>query len=121
MQEVLYISLWASNLILLIFYGLTPTRLSTHSIMVKFPDLSEYGYKITAEFAWDDKSSWRTYGARRLKTNRAMIVKLIPLQSDAELEAYKPQLETLIQLRHPGIPKYVHAFRIDEGLCLVRQ
>ncbi|AFY71188.1 serine/threonine protein kinase [Thalassoporum mexicanum PCC 7367] len=85
------------------------------------PDLTKHGYQVTDEFDQDDKGMWRSYRASRLKTKRPVIIKLIPLQRDDDLAAYKPQIQALLKLKHPGIARYIHAFRIAEGLCLVRQ
>ncbi|MEL6929156.1 MAG: protein kinase [Cyanobacteria bacterium J06600_6] len=93
--------------------------------MSDYPDLTNYGYQITAELGRNREGGRITWSAIAMETNTQVAVKQFCFaQANSSWSGYKAhaqEIKILQNLNHPGIPKYIDSIETENGFCLVQE
>ncbi len=99
----------------------------------RLPDLTIYGYQVSAQLsehrvgaaAIDGDRDRITYLARDLHVDRLVIIKQWHLSECHTLSSdyahYLPEIARLQQIDHRHIPRYLNSFSTPTGFCVVRE
>lgn len=77
-------------------------------------DIIAQRYRILTILGQGDVA--KTYQAEDLKTGQAVIIKSLSLHHSSDrktLELFQREAQTLAQLNHPAIPRYLTYFQVD--------
>jgi uncharacterized protein YjbI with pentapeptide repeats len=100
--------------------------------MSEIPDFSSHGYQIIREMGRNQEAGRITYLATSTPLNqgedkeqvRVIIKEFRFAIAGAEwsgFKAYQREIEVLLQLSHPRIPRYLDSFETPHGFCLVQE
>ncbi|MEY2978386.1 MAG: hypothetical protein RLZZ435_2525, partial [Cyanobacteriota bacterium] len=91
--------------------------------MPEFPDFSAQGLQIIRELGRNPGGGRVTYLARTAKGN-PIVLKQFQFAKGGDWAGFKAidrETQTLKDLKHPGIPRYLTSFETDDGFCLVQE
>ncbi|MBZ8179040.1 serine/threonine-protein kinase [Oscillatoria salina] len=93
--------------------------------MSNYPDIYSRGYQIESKLGHNRAGGRVTYKATNLKTKQTVVIKQFqfaqPGTSWMDYEAYTREIEVLISLVSPNIPRYLDSFETPTGFCLVQE
>ena len=82
-------------------------------------------YQVVRELGQDPTKDRVTHLAKDKATQQPVIIKQFQFSKIganwAGCEAYKAEVQGLMKLNHPGVPRYLTAFPIENGFCTVQQ
>ncbi len=77
-------------------------------------------YQMIRELGANPAGGRVTYLARDRHTEQKVVIKRYHNRTDAAFATYQRELAMLRQLNHPQIPRYLDAFPVPQGVCLVQ-
>ncbi|MEC4985250.1 MAG: serine/threonine-protein kinase [Oscillatoria sp. PMC 1068.18] len=93
--------------------------------MNNHPDIYRRGYQIETKLGHNRTGGRVTYKAKNLNTKQTVVIKQFqfaqPGTSWIDYEAYTKEIEVLISLISPNIPRYLDSFETATGFCLVQE
>lgn len=92
--------------------------------MNKLSDFREYGYEVTHELGRNLHGGRITYLARKNNNSQSVVIKQFQFATSggwADYKAHIREIETLKELNHPGIPRYLESFDTPTGFCMVQE
>ncbi|EKV00941.1 serine/threonine protein kinase [Leptolyngbya sp. PCC 7375] len=100
------------------------TSLTSSSLASDLPDFHKYGFQLESELGVNRSGGRVTYSATHLKTKRRVVIKQFQFAKSSDWQGYDALLQegqVLKSLKHPGIPRYLGAFKAEEGFCMVQE
>jgi len=91
--------------------------------MSTFPDVSAHGLRILRELGRNPGGGRVTYLAQTSQ-NHPIVLKQFQFAKGggwAGFKAIERETQTLKDLKHPGIPRYLGSFETKDGFCLVQE
>ncbi|MFZ9740240.1 MAG: serine/threonine protein kinase, partial [Prochlorotrichaceae cyanobacterium] len=91
--------------------------------MPEFPDFSAQGLQIIHELGRNPGGGRVTYLARTAQ-GHSVVLKQFQFAKGGNWTGFKAierETQTLRDLKHPGIPRYLGSFETDDGFCLVQE
>jgi serine/threonine protein kinase len=93
--------------------------------MSSYPDISAHGYQINQQLGYNYKGGRFTYQAVNLETQESVVIKQFRFVTDSgngsASKSIERELQALLNLNHPGIPRYLDCFDPGNGICLVQE
>jgi len=91
----------------------------------EFSSFLEHGYRIERELGHNRAGGRVTYLATHIHTNNPVVIKQFQFarlgSSWSDFDAHQREVQLLKTLEHPGIPRYLDSFQIENGFCLVQE
>jgi serine/threonine protein kinase len=91
----------------------------------KFPDFSNYGYRLDRPLGYNKGGGRVTYLATCLEDKQPVAIKQFQFAQTgftwSDYDAYEREIQLLEQLHHPSIPRYLDALETENGFCLVQE
>ncbi|MEQ8959962.1 MAG: protein kinase family protein, partial [Coleofasciculus sp. C2-GNP5-27] len=93
--------------------------------MSSYPNFDRYGYQVQRELGQNCTGGRVTYLATNTKTQLPVVIKQFQFaqigSNWAEYDRYQSEIQILQKLNHPHIPRYLDAFDMPSGFCLVQE
>ncbi|WP_199249048.1 serine/threonine-protein kinase [[Phormidium] sp. ETS-05] len=93
--------------------------------MTNSPDFTAYGYQVERELGRNRAGGRITYLATATSTQQGVVIKQFQFavaSSDwSGYKAHEREIEVLRSLNHPGIPRYLDSFEMEDGFCMVQE
>jgi uncharacterized protein YjbI with pentapeptide repeats len=93
--------------------------------MSSYPNFDRYGYQVQRELGQNCTGGRVTYLATNTKTQLPVVIKQFQFaqigSNWAEYDRYQSEIKILQKLNHPHIPRYLDAFDMPSGFCLVQE
>lgn len=91
--------------------------------MNNFPDFSRQGYQVLCELGRNPLGGRVTYLAHN-QTGQPVVIKQFQFAKGRTWDGFKAierEMQTLKELDHPGIPRYLDTLETADGFCLVQE
>lgn len=93
--------------------------------MNNYPNFSSQGYEVIRELGRNREGGRITWLASTVDTKQPVVIKQFCFaQSGSDwsaFSAHEREIQVLQGLNHPGIPRYLGAFAMSDGFCMVQQ
>ena len=85
----------------------------------------KYGYCINRELGANRMGGRVTYLATTIDSDHQVVIKQFQFAKQSaswsEYDSVEREIDVLRSLKHPGIPRYLDSFQMDEGFCIVQE
>ena len=93
--------------------------------MSDFPNLTPYGYQVSAELGRNREGGRITWKGVNLANQKTVVIKQFCFATTASswsgYKAYQQEIEVLQKLEHSRIPRYLGSIETDNGFCLIQE
>ncbi len=93
--------------------------------MIALPDFSQYGYEVIQQLGHNQETGRTTYQANDIKRNELVAIKEFWLakvgKEQLNFPIYRREIENLLHIEHPFLPRYLDCFETERGFCVISQ
>ena len=92
--------------------------------MSDFPDFTSYGFRVIRELGYNPNGGRVTYQALQIDSLEEVVIKQFQFARSLTwrgFKAYEREIQVLLGLNHPGIPRYLNSFETPSGFCMVQE
>jgi len=88
------------------------------------PNFLSHGYEVLQLLGNNQQGGRFVYQAKKIETQELVVIKQFRFANSSDWQSYREierEIETLKDLNHPNIPRYLDHFDSTDGLCLVQE